>query len=110
MVVWFLETSRDAWSFCFFFSSRRRHTRWNCDWSSDVCSSDLPAKLAVKFEQGNACQYACGGVHILGPYSELVDWPGEAPGFRGRLGEHIELFRSRCDLPNPVIAALLIVV
>src|SRR5689334_17193613 len=23
-----------------FFSSRRRHTRWNCDWSSDVCSSD----------------------------------------------------------------------
>src|SRR5689334_24386052 len=27
----------------FFFSSRRRHTRWNCDWSSDVCSSDLPA-------------------------------------------------------------------
>src|SRR6267143_1327614 len=28
--------------FSFFFSSRRRHTRWNCDWSSDVCSSDLP--------------------------------------------------------------------
>src|SRR6267143_3955856 len=26
----------------FFFSSRRRHTIWNCDWSSDVCSSDLP--------------------------------------------------------------------
>src|SRR5689334_21872390 len=25
----------------FFFSSRRRHTRWNCHWSSDVCSSDL---------------------------------------------------------------------
>src|SRR5689334_25147823 len=25
----------------FVFSSRRRHTRWNCDWSSDVCSSDL---------------------------------------------------------------------
>src|SRR2546430_10513746 len=26
---------------CFFFSSRRRHTRFDCDWSSDVCSSDL---------------------------------------------------------------------
>src|SRR5438270_1327498 len=25
----------------FFFSSRRRHTRFHCDWSSDVCSSDL---------------------------------------------------------------------
>src|SRR5256885_8049191 len=26
---------------CFFFSSRRRHTRLQGDWSSDVCSSDL---------------------------------------------------------------------
>src|SRR5690625_5712260 len=26
---------------CYFFSSRRRHTRWPRDWSSDVCSSDL---------------------------------------------------------------------
>src|SRR5256886_12097509 len=26
---------------CVFFSSRRRHTRFDCDWSSDVCSSDL---------------------------------------------------------------------
>src|SRR3990167_10129314 len=25
----------------YFFSSRRRHTRFDCDWSSDVCSSDL---------------------------------------------------------------------
>src|SRR5256886_3589921 len=29
----------------FFFSSRRRHTRFDCDWSSDVCSSDLPIQL-----------------------------------------------------------------
>src|SRR6202012_130976 len=28
-------------TFFFFFSSRRRHTRSLCDWSSDVCSSDL---------------------------------------------------------------------
>src|SRR2546430_8801775 len=27
-----------------FFSSRRRHTRFDCDWSSDVCSSDLNEK------------------------------------------------------------------
>src|SRR3989475_4680928 len=34
--------SCDCVSFiCFFFSSRRRHTRFDCDWSSDVCSSDL---------------------------------------------------------------------
>src|SRR5439155_18366213 len=30
----------------FFFSSRRRHTRWPRDWSSDVCSSDLIGALA----------------------------------------------------------------
>src|SRR5690606_39370498 len=29
----------------FFFSSRRRHTRFSRDWSSDVCSSDLSSKL-----------------------------------------------------------------
>src|SRR6266487_4314535 len=29
----------------FFFSSRRRHTRWTGDWSSDVCSSDLGEHL-----------------------------------------------------------------
>src|SRR5690606_40927905 len=32
--------SRSLW-WCFFFSSRRRHTRFSRDWSSDVCSSDL---------------------------------------------------------------------
>src|SRR5438034_6354440 len=32
----------------FFFSSRRRHTRSLCDWSSDVCSSDLGRKLPVE--------------------------------------------------------------
>src|SRR5690242_21328857 len=30
----------------FFFSSRRRHTRLTCDWSSDVCSSDLRVLLS----------------------------------------------------------------
>src|SRR2546430_11263276 len=30
-----------------FFTSRRRHTRFDCDWSSDVCSSDLPPLLGV---------------------------------------------------------------
>src|SRR6266481_2947319 len=38
----------------FFFSSRRRHTRWNCDWSSDVCSSDLIASDAVHDAQSIA--------------------------------------------------------
>src|SRR5256886_6986958 len=32
----------------FFFSSRRRHTRFDCDWSSDVCSSDLDRPQLVR--------------------------------------------------------------
>src|SRR5690348_4422121 len=35
-------TANGRLHFHFFFSSRRRHTRWTGDWSSDVCSSDLP--------------------------------------------------------------------
>src|SRR2546427_7435662 len=31
----------------FFFSSRRRHTRFDCDWSSDVCSSDLSREIEL---------------------------------------------------------------
>src|SRR5699024_11404395 len=40
-VIWFSEIC------CFFFSSRRRHTRSKRDWSSDVCSSDLIGSEAV---------------------------------------------------------------
>src|SRR2546430_3022130 len=43
--------------FVFFFSSRRRHTRFDCDWSSDVCSSDLEMHRAQvvgeDFEHGS---------------------------------------------------------
>src|SRR6266498_527438 len=34
-----------AGALCFFFSSRRRHTRCGRDWSSDVCSSDLHVRV-----------------------------------------------------------------
>src|SRR5688572_31966499 len=33
-----------------FFSSRRRHTRFDCDWSSDVCSSDLTTAAYVEWD------------------------------------------------------------
>src|SRR5690606_40144304 len=36
-------------SSCFFFSSRRRHTRFSRDWSSDVCSSDLKGIVEKPF-------------------------------------------------------------
>src|SRR2546430_366400 len=34
--------------YVFFFSSRRRHTRFDCDWSSDVCSSDLSSQFDAR--------------------------------------------------------------
>src|SRR3712207_8372633 len=39
--------------FCFFFSSRRRHTRYWRDWSSDVCSSDLERADVRSVEAGD---------------------------------------------------------
>src|SRR4051794_41786270 len=39
----------------FFFSSRRRHTRWTGDWSSDVCSSDL-VRSRIQYH-GDAASY-----------------------------------------------------
>src|SRR5437879_11387203 len=43
IVVWLL----------FFFSSRRRHTRYIGDWSSDVCSSDLLWRVAQSAARGS---------------------------------------------------------
>src|SRR5439155_9802618 len=40
----------------FFFSSRRRHTRWPRDWSSDVCSSDLVPRAARHEERRDAAR------------------------------------------------------
>src|SRR6267143_3385041 len=47
----------------FFFSSRRRHTRWNCDWSSDVCSSDLQLAAGAFF-----------GVWLLAWLGRAANW------------------------------------
>src|SRR3989475_7796613 len=41
-------------SLFFFFSSRRRHTRFDCDWSSDVCSSDLSSSMVAGLDMLNA--------------------------------------------------------
>src|SRR6266480_3603061 len=61
----------------FFFSSRRRHTRLTCDWSSDVCSSDL-----ADVQRGVA--------------EERIGRPGRAP----HVGEHVE---QRVDRRSPLL-------
>src|SRR6202012_4909984 len=57
----------------FFFSSRRRHTRPLCDWSSDVCSSDLlTAQDLPRLGQGQfyECWYA--GQNSRSGHLELI--------------------------------------
>src|SRR5690242_20778372 len=55
--------------FFFFFSSRRRHTRLTCDWSLDVCSSDLlPLSPGQHEEGGEAGEDSTKRIgHILPP-------------------------------------------
>src|SRR5438270_7555963 len=48
----------------FFFSSRRRHTRFDCDWSSDVCSSDLETFIVAgdRFAIGSSREMSPAGL------------------------------------------------
>src|SRR6266487_5641061 len=57
---------------CFFFSSRRRHTRWTGDWSSDVCSSDLPAVLRLIQQVAAAGRQAGKPVAVCGEIASDV--------------------------------------
>src|SRR5690606_40867786 len=61
--------SRFVLVFCFFFSSRRRHTRFSRDWSSDVCSSDLHAAgaLFVSEAGGIVTHWDCSPYRVGGP-------------------------------------------
>src|SRR5256885_8821218 len=52
--------------FDFFFSSRRRHTRLQGDWSSDVCSSDL-SPTAARSAVSTSCTAASGSPALLSP-------------------------------------------
>src|SRR3712207_7708654 len=71
----------------FFFSSRRRHTRYWRDWSSDVCSSDL---LVPMDEALAACAIDVSGRPYCGWSAELP--PGRIGNFDHELAE--EFFRA----------------
>src|SRR5256886_2808691 len=86
-------------NFFFFFSSRRRHTRFDCDWSSDVCSSDLLSadwyaarylSLRAKSSYKWLDRFIDGGVSFE-RFGQL-----DVPGSSIRLGwQHQQRFSSR---------------
>src|SRR5690606_39481963 len=85
--------------FLFFFSSRRRHTRFSRDWSSDVCSSDL-AQAVKDLEEaaqrtsgagsgsggsGNSSSSGSGGP-VDGPTAETLLRPTESELDEDKIG------------------------
>src|SRR5690625_7567003 len=90
----------------FFFSSRRRHTRWPRDWSSDVCSSDLDEAqpfLTVTVVDEDDDEFGIDDRHRLvsgdgnGEVREVVQ-----PGAQGRGEDVLELGqRPRRGLFHP---------
>src|SRR5690606_40409893 len=71
----------------FFFSSRRRHTRFSRDWSSDVCSSDLLANSLIGLPDStitaNTCRAAIRPSPVVA-WSRRMMWPDCSPPKIGR--------------------------
>src|SRR5947207_13055120 len=95
--------------FFFFFSSRRRHTRSLCDWSSDVCSSDLQATAVAIHTHTNANDWnTAARAFALALDARDKETEGHAErvvAFSVRLGQ--ELGMSGCDLISLELGARL---
>src|SRR5699024_1520322 len=97
---------------CFFFSSRRRHTRSKRDWSSDVCSSDL---FIQQIRRADLLDEAVGQFvgHVQPearrpPAQPGVDdaaFSGDEPGVRGVL---LVYFGQGLEAPPAAVAALVV--
>src|SRR3981189_2076173 len=96
---------------CFFFSSRRRHTRLQGDWSSDVCSSDLAARFVWAVIGTAAMQKGplwWAGHHVN--HHKFADRDGDphSPMISGFYYAHIGWFLNdtkydRVEATNPVV-------
>src|SRR5207253_3299463 len=93
----FFTCTRFTYSY-FFFSSRRRHTRWPRDWSSDVCSSDLfswqlPHRQENQFTLGTPATarraIAVGNHNTVAPTPDLDQFSGRGPSRDGRIEPEI---------------------
>src|SRR2546430_9177321 len=80
--------------FFFFFSSRRRHTRFDCDWSSDVCSSDLTDWLGIITSTFFGVAGMAGSPIPARPECTLLQTPRKPD----RSGEHTSELQSQSKL------------
>src|SRR5256885_5011034 len=85
--------STGLWIF-FFFSSRRRHTRLQGDWSSDVCSSDLQCCNLGRAQAG----LTLGCMAHCGCGSSGRNSPCRHASGGGRSEEHTSELQSPCNL------------
>src|SRR2546430_8599200 len=72
----------------FFFSSRRRHTRFDCDWSSDVCSSDLDMTAAICLYDNPSRSRS----------KNISRWPAGSRSSAARSEEHTSELQSQSNL------------
>src|SRR5205085_6852959 len=86
------------------FSSRRRHTRFDCDWSSDVCSSDLDGvPLAIELAAARAKLLSPRALlERLGSRLDLLitgphDVPGRQQTLRAAIGWSYDLLSERSE-------------
>src|SRR6266487_2025720 len=83
----------------FFFSSRRRHTRWTGDWSSDVCSSDLHVGGSAEHVSDHV-NWPCD--HEYRPFRSNLSARKVAPRFRKAICEiDLRLLLDRLDARCP---------
>src|SRR2546430_13679259 len=78
----------------FFFKSRRRHTIFDCDWSSDVCSSDL---LLAVYPKHRRCSTSAGST-TSPPMSKLSQSRKSMKPTRDRSEEHTSELQSQSNL------------
>src|SRR2546430_12352191 len=81
----------------FFFSSRRRHTRFDCDWSSDVCSSDLRWLAYTSNENGRDEIYVVPFLGTGGKW-QVTTTGGHSSRWSPRSEEHTSELQSQSNL------------
>src|SRR5699024_11315066 len=88
------------YSFCFFFSSRRRHTRSKRDWSSDVCSSDLDFNIKLLLGISFLLFTAPIGGHLMARAAYLSGVEPDEITEKDELKEVVEEAKQKENIPN----------